>query len=254
MTKIILNGCMGRLSRAICALAHEHDDCEIVSGVDIVGSGNGLTFPVYSDICHCDGESDVVIDCSVVEAVPSLLDFAVKRKMPLVICTTGLSHQQLADIQSVSKKVAVLQSANMSLGINLLINMVQRAAKLLSDARFDVEIIEKHHNQKIDAPSGTALALANAVNLALDKQMEYVYDRSQVRKKRETMEIGLHTLRGGSIVGEHSVIFAGYDEVIEFNHQALSKEVFAAGALKAAKFMKGKPPGFYTMQDIVNEV
>ena len=254
MTKIILNGCMGRLSSAICTLAQSDEHCEIVSGIDIVGSGNGLTFPTYPDLSHCDMDADVVVDCSVVEALSTLLNFGVERQIPLVICTTGLSQAQLTKVQTASEKVAILQSANMSLGINLLVNMVGKAAKLLSDSQFDIEIIEKHHNQKLDAPSGTALALANSINAALDNKMEYIYDRSQVRKKREAKEIGIHALRGGTIVGEHSVVFAGCDEIIEFKHQALSKEVFAVGALKAARFMKGKSPGLYTMQDIIDSV
>ena len=254
MTKIILNGYMGKLCTAIRLAAQNDKHCEIVSGIDIAGSRDGLSFPTYSDISSCDLDADVVIDCSVVEAVSSLLGFGVNRQIPLVICTTGLSAKQLEDVQSASKKVAILQSANMSLGINLLVNMVHRAARLLSGSQFDIEIIEKHHNQKVDAPSGTALALANAVNSAMDNKMEYVYDRSLERKKRGQNEIGIHALRGGTIVGEHSVIFAGCDEVIEFNHQALSKEVFAIGALKAARFIKDKPPGLYTMQDLIDEV
>ena len=257
MTKIILNGCMGKLCSAIRTLAENNEYCEIVSGIDVVGSGAGLAFPIYSDFSHWDGEGDVVVDCSVVEAIPALLDFGIKRQIPLVICTTGLPDKLMADVYSASKKVAVLLSANMSLGINLLVNVVSKAAKLLYDSKFDIEIIEKHHNQKVDAPSGTALLLADAIASSLlekGEKMEYVYDRSKERKKRDTKEIGIHALRGGTIIGEHSVVFAGCDEIIEFNHQALSKEVFAVGALKAARFMKGKGPGFYTMQDIMDEV
>ncbi|MCL2398265.1 MAG: 4-hydroxy-tetrahydrodipicolinate reductase [Defluviitaleaceae bacterium] len=251
MTKIILNGCMGKLSNAISNLAQYDKHCEIVGGIDIVGSGSGLAFPTYSDLDNCDLDADVIVDCSVVETIPSLLNFGIKRQMPLVICTTGLSKEQIEDVYDASKKVAILQSANMSLGINLLVNMVQQAAKLLHDSNFNIEIIEKHHNQKVDAPSGTALLLADTINQSLDNQMDYVYDRSTMRNKRGVNEIGFHALRGGTIVGEHSVVFAGTDEVIEFSHQALSKEVFAVGALKAACFMKGKAPGFYTMQDVI---
>jgi len=256
MTKIILNGCMGKLCSAIRILAENDKYCEIVSGIDIAGSGAALAFPIYSDISLWDGEGDVVVDCSVVEAIPTLLEFGIKRQIPLVICTTGLTDKLMADVHSASKKVAVLQSANMSLGINLLVSMVSKAAKILYDSKFDIEIIEKHHNEKVDAPSGTALLLADAIAKALDEKdekMEYIYDRSGQRKKRDAKEIGIHALRGGTIVGEHSVVFAGCDEVIEFNHQALSKEIFAVGALKAARFIKGKPPGFYTMQDIMDE-
>ena len=243
---------MGKLGSAIRNMALNDETCEIVSGIDIIGSGNGLTFPAYSDISLCDREADVVVDCSTAEAVTATLDYCVKRQIPLVICTTGLSQEQLEKINIASKKVAILLSANMSLGINLMINMVQRAAKLLSGA-FDIEIIEKHHNLKIDAPSGTALTLADAIKSAVDKpdEFEYIYDRSLARKRRGAGEIGIHTLRGGTIVGEHSVIFAGCDEVIEFKHQALSKDVFAVGAIKSARFLYNKPPGFYTMQDMI---
>jgi len=253
-TKIILHGCMGKLATAISTLAKNDKHCEIVAGVDIAVSGDSSLYPTYTDLSHFDGEADVVVDCSIAEAVPSLLSFAQKRNIPLVICTTGLSQQLTDEVQKTSEKVAVLQSANMSLGINLLVNMAGRAAKLLYDAKFDIEIIEKHHNQKIDAPSGTALALARAINQALDGKMEFVYDRSQQRQKRAANEIGMHAMRGGTIVGEHSVIFAGCDELIEFKHQALSKEVFAVGALKAASFMKGREIGFYTMQDVIDAV
>ena len=253
-TKIILHGCMGKLGSAIHQLALKEKHAEIVCGVDILGSGDGLAFPTYSDISHCDRDADVVVDCSVVEAVLPLLEFGTSRKVPLVICTTGLSQEQIDKVKQASEKVAVLLSANMSLGINLLVNLVQRVSRLLTDSSFDIEIIEKHHNQKVDAPSGTALALADAINLSLDKQYEYVYDRTAERKKRNAKEIGIHTIRGGTIVGEHSVIYAGTDEIIELKHQALSKEVFAVGAMKAAQFLRGKPPGFYTMQDIIDEV
>ena len=250
MTKIILHGCMGMLGTAIRMLAQNDEHCEIVGGV--TRSGNVLPFPTYPELSHCDVDADVVLDCSVVGAIPSLLDFGVKRNIPMVICTTGLSREMNDEVRKVSEKVAVLQSANMSLGINLLRNMVEKAARLLNDSGFDIEIIEKHHNKKVDAPSGTALVLANAINCALENEMEYVYDRSQVSKRRDIKEIGIHSLRGGTIIGEHSVVFAGRDEVIEFKHQALSKEVFAVGALKAARFMHGKAAGFFTMQDLID--
>ena len=253
MTKIILNGCLGKLGSAIRTLASQDKHCEIVGGIDVAGSGNGLTFPTYSNLENCNCSADVIVDCSVVESLPGLLKFAVDRKTPLVICTTGLSKEQTEEIKAASEKAAIMLSANMSLGINLLISMVQQAAKLLSDSNFDIEIIEKHHNEKVDAPSGTALVLADAINAALLNQMNYVYDRSQERKKRDAKEIGIHALRGGTIVGEHSVVFAGTDEVIEFKHQALSKEVFAVGALRAARFIHGKPAGFYTMQDVISQ-
>jgi len=251
MIKIILHGCMGNLSKAVRKLIENHKDYEIVSGVDIVGSGNGLAFPIYSDISLCDQKADVIVDCSVVEAVPAVLEFAVKKQIPLVLCTTGLPKELMEDVKKASQKVAILQSPNMSLGVNLLMNMVQRAAKLLDG--FDIEIIEKHHKLKADAPSGTALLLADAINKSLGGQMEYIYDRSKERKKRGNNEIGMHALRGGTIVGDHSVVFAGIDEIFEFKHQALSKEVFAVGILRALGFIHNKPAGFYTMQDLINE-
>jgi len=254
MTKIILSGYMGQMGKVICTMANNDPHCEIVGGVDIVGSVNGMCFPTYQNIGHCDRDADVVIDFSVVEAIPDLLAFSIRRQIPLILCTTGFSAEVATSIRETSERVAVLQSANMSIGINLLSNIVSKAAKLLSEANFDIEIVEKHHNKKVDAPSGTALLLANTINNALEGRMDYKYDRSHERKNRKANEIGIHTLRGGTIVGEHSVIFAGEGEVLEFTHQAQSKDVFAAGALSAAKFMKGKPPGFYTMNDVVEAV
>jgi len=252
MTRIILHGCMGKLGTAIHALAKNDPHCEIVCGVDIAGSGDGLAFPVYSDISLCNQDADVIMDCSVVSAVPALLKFGQARKLPTIVCTTGLPQEILSEIEKTAESIAILRSANMSLGINLLENMVGRAAKLLGD--FDIEIIEKHHKQKVDAPSGTALVLADAVNRALGGDMEYKYDRTEARKKRGGNEIGIHSLRGGTIIGEHSVVFAGLDEVIEFKHQVYSKEVFAVGALKAARFMHGRAPGCYSMQDMIDDV
>jgi 4-hydroxy-tetrahydrodipicolinate reductase len=252
--KMIVHGCLGKLGSAICTMAAADAACEITAGVDVAGNSGGLTFPVYSDISLCGPTADVIIDCSVVKAVPAVLAYSVRHGIPLVVCTTGLSEELMAEIRATAEKVAVLQSPNMCMGINLLLNMVTRAAKVLADAKFDIEIVEKHHNRKVDAPSGTALLLADTVNQALDGRMKYVYDRHAQREKRGENEIGMHALRGGTIVGEHSVVFAGIDEVIEFKHQALSKEVFAAGVLSAARFIKGKPPGFYTMQDLIDAI
>ena len=171
--------------------------------------------------------------------------------MPVVVCTTGLSKEQLERVEQLSKSVAVLKSANMSLGINTLFKLVQDAAKVLANAGFDIEIVEKHHNQKLDAPSGTALALADSINEAMDNQYEYIYDRSQKREKRDKKELGLSAVRGGTIVGEHEIIFAGIDEVIEFKHTAYSKAVFAKGSVSAAKFLAGKTAGMYDMRDVI---
>jgi 4-hydroxy-tetrahydrodipicolinate reductase len=224
---------------------------EIVAGVDTATVGEGLTFPTFPEVGHCDMPADVVVDFSGVSAIQSLLEYGVKKKIPLVICTTGYPSQIVSEIRAASEKVAIFQSANMSLGINLINHMLHKASRLLYDAQFDIEIIEKHHNKKIDAPSGTALMLADSVNAALDGKMRYVHDRSLVRTQRERDELGLHALRGGTIVGEHSVVYAGQDEVLEFKHAAHSRDVFAVGAVKAAVYIKGKPPGLYTMQDLI---
>ena len=257
MIKIIVCGCFGRMGTVVCKLAAESADMEVVAGVDIVSTGAGLTFPTYSGISECSMDADVIIDFMPPTAVAdtlAILEYSVKRRVPLVLCTTGLPTDVEASVKTASKKVAILQSPNMSLGINLLSNMLSRAARLLYDANFDVEIVEKHHNQKLDAPSGTALLLANTVNDALGGNMHIVNDRSQTHAKRSRDEIGVHALRGGSIVGEHSVVFAGLDEVIEFTHIAQSRDAFAVGALKAAKFIQGKSAGLYTMQDLINDL
>ena len=196
-------------------------------------------------------EADVLIDFSSPKALDGLLSYCTGKKVAAVFCTTGYSEEQLAQIRDAASLTAVMKSANMSLGINMLLKLVQEAAKLLAPAGFDMEIVEKHHNLKVDAPSGTALALADSLNAALDEQYEYTYDRSKERKRRDKYEIGISAVRGGNIVGEHEVIFAGLDEVIEFKHTAYSKSVFAKGAVQAAKYMAGKEAGFYDMGDVV---
>ena len=194
---------------------------------------------------------DVVIDFSNAGAVDELLDYCVKKSLPVVLCTTGLSDEQLKKVDECSEKIAVLKSANMSMGINLLLKLLKDAAKVLAPAGYDIELVEKHHNQKLDAPSGTALALADSINDAMGNEYEYVYDRSQVRKKRDAKEIGISAVRAGTIVGEHEVIFAGTDEVIEFKHTAYSRSVFAKGAVEAGKFLAGQPAGMYDMGDVI---
>ena len=206
---------------------------------------------MFDSVDNCDEDVDVVIDFSTAKAIDSLLDYCVKRKLPVVLCTTGLSEEQLKKVEEASKKIAILKSANMSLGINLLLKLLKDAAKVLAPAGYDIEIVERHHNQKLDAPSGTALALADSVNEALDNEYHYVYDRSQVRQKRDKKEIGISAVRGGTIVGNHEVIFAGTDEVIEFTHTAYSRSVFAKGAVEAGKYLAGKEAGMYDMGDVV---
>ena len=250
MVRAIMHGCNGKMGRAITGLAKEDTEVEIVAGVDTYTEVPN-DYPVFTSIEECDVEADVVIDFSNAKAVDGLLNYCVEKQVPVVLCTTGLSEEQLQKVEEASEKVAVLRSANMSLGINLLMQLLKEAAKVLSPAGYDIEIVEKHHNQKLDAPSGTAIALADSINEAADDQYEYVYDRSQVRKKRDKKELGISAVRAGTIVGEHEVLFAGVDEVIEFKHTAYSRTVFGKGAVEAAKFLAGKAAGKYDMSDVV---
>lgn len=253
MTRAIMNGCNGKMGQTITNICKEDPEIEIVAGIDLY-TGIENEYPVFTAISDCDVEADVIIDFSNAKAVDELLDYCVNKQIPVVLCTTGLSEEQLAKVETVYEKVAVLKSANMSLGINTLMELLKKAALVFAPAGFDMEIVEKHHNQKLDAPSGTALALADSMNEALDQEYSYTYDRSQVRKKREKYEIGISAVRGGNIVGEHDVIFAGQDEVLTFRHTAYSKAVFAKGAVEAAKFLKGKPAGHYDMADVIASV
>ncbi|MCI9176392.1 MAG: 4-hydroxy-tetrahydrodipicolinate reductase [Lachnospiraceae bacterium] len=250
MVRMIMHGCNGKMGQVISGICREDSEIEIVAGIDPY-TGKENPYPVFPEIGQCEIEADVVVDFAAAAAVDSLLDYCVKRSLPVVLCTTGLSEAQLAEVEEAGKKVAVLKSANMSLGVNTLMDLLKDAAKILAPAGFDIEIVEKHHNQKLDAPSGTALALADSVNEALDQAYEYKYDRTRERKKRDRREIGIQAVRGGSIVGEHEVIFAGMDEVIEIKHTAYSKAIFAKGAVEAAKFLAGKPAGKYDMKDVI---
>ena len=250
MVKIIMHGCNGKMGQVITKIVKEDTNAQIVAGIDkYMGIPN--EYPVFESIEKCDVEADVIIDFSNAAAVDGLLDYCVEKQVPVVLCTTGLSEEQLKKVQEASKKVAVLKSANMSLGVNMLLKLLQDATKILAPAGFDIEIVERHHNQKVDAPSGTALAMADSINEALDHEYTYIYDRSQVRQKRDKKEIGISAVRGGTIVGEHEVIYAGEDEVIEFKHTAHSKAVFAKGAVEAGKFLKGKEAGLYDMKDVI---
>ena len=251
MTRIIMHGCNGHMGQVISGLVAQDADAEIVAGIDMMDNReNG--YPVFTDLDSCQVEADAIIDFSNAKAVDALMDYSAKRGIPLVLCTTGLSEEQNAKVDEISKKVAIMKSANMSLGINTLFKLIQEAAKVLATAGFDMEIVERHHHLKVDAPSGTALALADSLNEAMDHKYHYVYDRSQVRQKRDEKEIGISAVRGGSIVGEHEIIFAGPDEVIEFKHTAYSKAVFGKGAVEAAKYLAGKPAGRYDMKDVIN--
>ncbi len=250
MVRAIMHGCNGKMGQVITGLVKSDEGIELVAGIDTY-TGLKNDYPVFERIDQCNVEADVIIDFSNAGAVDALLDYCADRKVPVVLCTTGLSEDQLGKVKVASEKTAVLKSANMSLGINLLMKLLQDAAKVLGTAGFDIELVERHHNQKVDAPSGTALALADAINESMDDAYEYVYDRSQVRRKREKKEIGISAVRGGTIVGDHEVIFAGADEVIEFKHTAYSKTVFGKGAVEAAKFLAGKPAGAYDMSDVI---
>lgn len=250
MIRAIMHGCNGHMGQVITGLAAEDAELEIVAGIDLSDHRKN-TYPVFSSLEDCDVEADVIIDFCSAKAIDGLLGYMVKRNLPAVICTTGLSEAQVKKVREASASVAVLKSANMSLGINMLLKLLKEAALTLAPAGFDMEIVERHHNQKVDAPSGTALALADSMNDALDHAYSYKYDRSKERAKREKQEIGISAVRGGNIVGEHEVIFAGTDEVIEFKHTAYSKAVFAKGAIEAAKFLAGKAPGFYDMSDVI---
>ena len=234
----------------ITDMVKQDDECTIVAGIDIVDNrDNG--YPVYTKLADCDVEADAIIDFTSATDFESRMDYAVDKQIPIIECSTGLSEEQMDYLKKASEKVAVLKSANMSLGINLLMKLLKEAAVKLAGDGFDVEIVEKHHNQKLDAPSGTALALADSINEAMDDRYEYIYDRSQVRQKRDKKELGISAVRGGTIVGEHEVIFAGTDEVITFKHTAYSRAVFAKGSITAAKYLKGKAAGLYDMSDVL---
>ncbi len=245
-----MNGCNGHMGRVISDLCAQDDGIQIAAGIDI-HTEQRYDYPVFMKIEDCDVEADVIIDFSHVSCVDAALQYSVKKQIPIIVCTTGLSKEQEEAVKDASKKVAVLKSANMSLGINTLMELLKTAAKSLAPAGFDIEIVEKHHNQKLDAPSGTAIALADSVNEGMDHIYEYKYDRSGERRKRQKQEIGIQSVRGGNIVGEHEVFFCGTDEVISFKHTAYSKAIFAKGAIEAAKFLAGKPAGLYDMGDVI---
>ncbi len=249
MVKIILIGANGKMGSAITATISNDKNCEIVAGVDKF-KGIERSYPVYDSPKDIKESADVIIDFSNPEALCDVLDFAKENKIGLVIGTTGLSDEQLKEIDDASKILPVFSSFNMSLGVNLLVELSKKAASILGDS-FDIEIIEKHHNQKIDAPSGTAFMLANAINETLDNSMQFEYDRHSKREKRREKEIGIHSIRGGNIVGEHEVIFAGNDEIITLSHSARSKALFATGAVNAAKFLANKPAGIYSMKHLI---
>ncbi len=249
-TRVIMHGCNGAMGQVISRLAAEDEGIEIVAGIDISKKElNG--YPVFEkpELCHI--EADVIIDFSVAQAVDGILAYAIDRKLPIVLCTTGLSEQQLNNVHEAAEKIPVLRSANMSLGVNTLFKLVAAAAQVLANSGYDIEIVEKHHNKKLDAPSGTALAIADAMNEALNNEYMYKLDRSAQRVRRGDKEIGIQAVRGGTIVGEHEVFFCGEDEVVEIKHTAYSKAIFGKGALKAAIYLADKTSGLYTMADVI---
>lgn len=250
MVRIIMHGCNGKMGQVISGLVAKDNEAQIVAGIDPYDDGHN-SYPVFSSFHDCVVKADVIIDFAAAQAVDGLLEYSRNNSVPVVLCTTGLSETQLENVKETSKQVAILKSANMSLGVNTLFKLLKQATAILAPANFDMEIVEKHHNQKVDAPSGTALAMADAMKEALDDSCYYKYDRSQERAKRDPKEIGISAVRGGTIVGEHEVFFCGEDEVIEFKHTAYSKTIFAKGAVEAAKFLAGKPAGMYDMSDVI---
>ena len=253
MVRLLLSGCNGRMGRAVEQICAAEPDFEIAAGFDLLGP-EGRDFPVYASPALFQGNADVVVDFSSPAALEGLLTFGQERGIPLVLATTGYSEEQLEAIRRASRVIPIFRSANMSLGVNVLLDLVRRAAAVL-DGSYDIEIVERHHNKKVDAPSGTALMIADAASEALSYQPEYVYDRHSVRRPRQPHEIGISVVRGGGIVGDHEVIFAGRDEVIELRHSAMSREVFASGAVKAARFLtQVQVPGLYAMGDLVSSM
>ena len=250
MIRMILYGCNGAMGQVISQLISQYTDIQIVAGVDLNGE-ELWGYPVYPSLEECREEGDVIIYFTSSKGVDPLIAYCESRKVPFVCCSTGLSDEQVQRLETCAKKTAVLRSANMSLGVNLLMKLVQDAARTLTPAGFDVEIVEKHHNRKLDAPSGTALSLADSINEAMGHSYHYQYDRSTRHEKRDQKEIGISAVRGGSIVGEHDVIFAGQDEVVVISHTAYSRAIFGKGAIEAARFLAGKPAGLYSMSDVV---
>ena len=250
MIRVMISGCCGHMGRVVSQLCLEDPQIQVVAGVDILGGGS-QDYPVFSSPAQCEAQVDVVIDFSAPAALPALLEYALATRTPLVLATTGYNQEDLERIQDAARQVPLFRSANMSLGINVLLDLVRRAAAVLGES-CDIEIIERHHHRKVDAPSGTALMIADAASSALPRPAEYVYDRHSVRKPRDPGEIGISAVRGGTIVGDHTVLFAGHDETIEISHHAASREIFAAGAVRAAKFLSQvQAPGLYDMASLL---
>ncbi len=252
MVSIAICGANGKMGRVINSVITERDDCKTVAGIDKITTSYA-DFPIYETPQEINEKPDVIIDFSHPSSLDGLLEYSLCTGTPIVFATTGYTEEQIAKIKKAAEQIPVFFTFNMSLGINLLMKLSKIAAEVLGE-QFDIEIVEKHHNQKIDAPSGTAIMLANSINQTLDNKYQYVYDRHSQRKKREKNEIGMHAIRGGTIVGEHDVIFAGRDEVITLSHSATSKEVFAVGSVNAAIFLSGKSHGLYDMAAMLDSI
>jgi 4-hydroxy-tetrahydrodipicolinate reductase len=249
--RVIMHGCNGRMGQTITRLISQAPDAEIVCGIDREPDRVKNSYPVYESFQEVTEEADVLIDFSYHTCIHDVLSFGMSKNMPLVICTTGFTPEEKQKMSDASKSISILHSANMSIGINLVLSLAQQAAEALF-GDYDIEIVERHHNQKLDAPSGTALMIADAINSSIENKGEYVFERASVRRKRKPEEIGIHAVRGGTIVGDHDVIFAGPDEIIEINHRALSRDIFGHGAIKAARFIKEQQPGFYSLKDVIS--
>ncbi len=247
MIRVLVNGCNGKMGQVVSDVVTKTPDIEMLCGVDKVDTGDNK-FPVYTDTSAIERRPDVIIDFSIPEATFNILRYAKENKVPVVIATTGFTDEQNAKIKDLSNDIAIFKSANMSYEINLMRKIVAELSQKLSNS--DIEIVETHHNRKIDSPSGTALLLADSINAASDNSMEYVYDRHSKREKRTKKEIGIHSIRGGNEVGKHSVIFFGENESLEITHNVNSRAVFAEGAVKAAFFITHKESGLYDMNDL----
>ncbi len=250
MTRVILSGCLGKMGRTISESVLNFPNLEIVAGVD-VNTDNSAGYPIFSNISDCHIEADVVLDFSRPASLDSLINYCADKKLPLILCATGYSDEELYKIKETSKIIPIFKSANMSIGVNLINNILKDISAMLYK-NYDIEIIEKHHNQKVDSPSGTALLLANTIKDSIPEETIFVNGRDGISKRAKN-EIGIHAIRGGSIVGDHDVLFAGAGEIIQLSHTALSREVFATGALKACEYMDGKPNGIYSMEDVISK-
>lgn len=253
MVRILMNGCCGRMGRAIAEICKEDPDAKIVCGVDVSDNTEGLDFPIFKSPADVDVDFDVIIDFSHFSVIPAIFSLATWKRKPIVCCTTGLTDEDLKILDEASKTIPVFKSANMSLGVNVMIKLCRMATKLLYPG-CDIEVVEAHHNQKLDAPSGTALMIADSIKDEIDGDMQYVYDRQSVRKKRETTEIGISSIRGGNIVGEHEAMFICGEEIVKVSHSAQTRKVFARGAVAAAKFVMDKEHGHYDMSDMIDSM